>query len=89
MLKHLNGLVAALLAAVDTRDTGGQEAAQAALVDWCDRELVPHALCRSCRLSPALSLAGAVQGLHELVGRGHLGAHEHQPEQHDDGARHR
>ena len=44
MLKHLNGLVALLMAAVEARDAAAEETAQATLLDWCDSHLIPHAL---------------------------------------------
>lgn len=44
MLKHLNGLVSLLMEAVEARDTAAEGTAQATLLDWCDSELVPHAL---------------------------------------------
>ena len=43
MLRHLNGLVGLLTEAVESRDPSAEES-QAALLDWCDKELVPHAL---------------------------------------------
>ncbi len=44
MLKHLNGLVALLMEAVEAGDTAAEGTAQATLLDWCDSELIPHAL---------------------------------------------
>ena len=44
MLRHLNGLVGLLTEAVEAGGSGAAEQAQAALLDWCDKELVPHAL---------------------------------------------
>ncbi|TPV53164.1 hemerythrin domain-containing protein [Pseudarthrobacter phenanthrenivorans] len=44
MLKHLNGLVALLTQAVEAGDTAAGETAQATLLDWCDSQLIPHAL---------------------------------------------
>lgn len=44
MLKHLNGLVALLVEAVEARDAVAEGAAQATLLDWCDTQLIPHAL---------------------------------------------
>ena len=44
MLRHLNGLVGLLTEAVEARDPHAGEETQAALLDWCDKELVPHAL---------------------------------------------
>lgn len=44
MLRHLNGLVGLLTEAVEAGDPGAGQAAQATLLDWCDKELVPHAL---------------------------------------------
>ncbi|HKU01272.1 MAG TPA: hemerythrin domain-containing protein [Arthrobacter sp.] len=44
MLRHLNGLVGLLTEAVEADGSGAAEGAQAALLDWCDKELVPHAL---------------------------------------------
>lgn len=44
MLKHLNGLVALLVEAVEARDAAAEGAAQATLLDWCDTHLIPHAL---------------------------------------------
>ena len=43
MLRHLNGLVGLLTETVESRDPSAEES-QAALLDWCDKELVPHAL---------------------------------------------
>lgn len=43
MLRHLNGLVGLLTEAVEAREPSAEES-QAALLDWCDKELVPHAL---------------------------------------------
>lgn len=144
MLRHLNGLVGLLTEAVEARDPHAGEETQAALLDWCDKELVPHALAEEGPLyggphgmpearllvdgmlaehqvivglvdelrtadgvaaavaagaiqrifalhldkenrllmpfvleSPGLSLARAVEGLHELVGEG--AAHQHGP----------
>ncbi|GAB5079103.1 hemerythrin domain-containing protein [Arthrobacter sp. AD-310] len=158
MLRHLNGLVALLLEAVEAGDPAAGQAAQATLVDWCDAELIPHALAEEGPLysgphgtpegkllvegmlaehrvivdlveelrtstgvaaavagaavqrlfavhldkenrllmpfiaqSPDLSLAEAVQGLHELVGEEngeHHDAGRHHAEKHDDGTRH-
>ena len=156
MLRHLNGLVALLLEAVEAGDPAAAQA-QATLVDWCDAELIPHALAEEGPLysgphetpegkllvegmlaehrvivdlveelrtstgvaaavagaavqrlfavhldkenrllmpfiaeSPHLSLAGAVKGLHELVGEGggHHDAGRHHAGKHDDGTRH-
>ncbi|MFB0838400.1 hemerythrin domain-containing protein [Arthrobacter sp. E44] len=137
MLRHLNVLVGLLTETVEAGDAGAAQAAQATLLDWCDKELVPHALAEEGPLysgphgmpeakllvdgmlaehqvivglieelrtadgvaaavaagaiqrifalhldkenrllmpfviqSPALSLARAVEGLHELVGEG-------------------
>jgi len=142
MLWHLNGLVGLLTEAVEAGDPGAGQETQAALLDWCDKELVPHALAEEGPLysgphgmpearllvdgmlaehqvivglvdelrtadgvaaavaagaiqrifalhldkenrllmpfvvaSPGLSLAQAVEGLHELVGEG--AAHHH------------
>jgi Hemerythrin HHE cation binding domain len=44
MLKQLNGLVALLMEAVEAGDTEAEGTAQATLLDWCDSELIPHAL---------------------------------------------
>ncbi|UUL75186.1 hemerythrin domain-containing protein [Pseudarthrobacter sp. Fe7] len=44
MLRHLNGLVGLLTEAVEAGDTDAGQETQAALLDWCDKELVPHAL---------------------------------------------
>ncbi|TNB72114.1 hemerythrin domain-containing protein [Arthrobacter sp. BB-1] len=44
MLKQLNGLVALLMEAVEAGDSGAEGTAQATLLDWCDSELIPHAL---------------------------------------------
>ena len=44
MLRHLNGLVGLLTEAVEAGDPGAGQETQAALLDWCDKELVPHAL---------------------------------------------
>ncbi|MFC4396169.1 MULTISPECIES: hemerythrin domain-containing protein [Micrococcaceae] len=44
MLRHLNGLVGLLTQAVEAGDPAAGQAAQATLLDWCDKELVPHAL---------------------------------------------
>lgn len=146
MLRQLNALVGLLTEAVEARDPAAGQETQAALLDWCDTVLVPHALAEEgpmysgphglpeARLlvdgmlaehqvivglveelrtsegvaaavaagaiqrifalhldkenrllmpfiihSPGLSLAQAVEGLHELVGEGP--AHQH----HGDG----
>lgn len=44
MLKQLNGLVALLMEAVEAGDTEAERTAHATLLDWCDNELIPHAL---------------------------------------------
>ncbi|VXC22251.1 Hemerythrin [Arthrobacter sp. 9AX] len=44
MLRQLNGLVGRLTDAVQEDDAAAEQKAQAALLDWCDRDLVPHAL---------------------------------------------
>ncbi|MFP5312565.1 MAG: hemerythrin domain-containing protein [Actinomycetes bacterium] len=44
MLRHLNTLVGLLTEAVESGDPAASQQSQAALLDWCDRELVPHAL---------------------------------------------
>lgn len=44
MLRQLNALVGLLTEAVEARDPAAGQETQAALLDWCDRELVPHAL---------------------------------------------
>src|SRR6476661_1991324 len=44
MLKHLDGLVAHLIEAVEARNAAAEGAARAALLDWCENDLVPHAL---------------------------------------------
>lgn len=44
MLRQLNSLVGLLTEAVEARDPAAGQQTQAALLDWCDRELVPHAL---------------------------------------------
>lgn len=44
MLKQLDGLVAALVEAVEARNDAAEGTARAALLDWCDNDLVPHAL---------------------------------------------
>jgi len=142
MLRHLNGLVGLLTEAVEAAEPAAGQAAQATLLDWCDKELVPHALAEEGPLysgphgmpeakllvdgmltehhvivglveelrtadgvpaavaagaiqrifalhldkenrllmpfvvqSPGLSLAHAVEGLHELVGEGLSGHH--------------
>ncbi|GGI00268.1 hemerythrin domain-containing protein [Arthrobacter liuii] len=142
MLRQLNGLVGLLTEAAEARDADAVQTTQAALLDWCDKELVPHALAEEGPLysgphgmpeakllvdgmlaehqvivglvdelrtadgvaaavaagsiqrifalhldkenrllmpfvveSPGLSLAQAVEGLHELVGEG--AAHHH------------
>jgi len=142
MLRHLNGLVGLLIEAVEAGDAAAAQAAQSTLLDWCDKELVPHALAEEGPLysgphgtpeakllvdgmlaehqvivgqveelrtadgvsaavaagaiqrifalhldkenrllmpfvvqSPGLSLAHAVEGLHELVGEGRSGHH--------------
>jgi hypothetical protein len=142
MLRQLNGLAGLLFEAVEAGDSDAGQARQAALLDWCDKHLVPHALAEEGPLysgarglpearllvegmlaehqvivglvdelrtadgvsaavaagaiqrifalhldkenrllmpfiieSPGLSLAQAVEGLHELVGEG--GAHHH------------
>lgn len=146
MLRHLNGLVALLVDAVQAQDGAAEQKAQATLVDWCDGQLIPHALAEEGPLysgprdtpegkllvegmlaehrfivdlvaelrtatgvgaavagaaiqrlfavhldkenrllmpfiidSPHLSLAGSVEGLHELTGEGdghHAGTHD-------------
>ena len=147
MLRQLNALVGLLTEAVEARDPAAGQETQAALLDWCDRELVPHALAEEGPLysgphaapeakmlvdgmlaehqvivglveelrtadgvaaavaagaiqrifalhldkenrllmpfvmqSPELSLAQAVEGLHELVGEG--AAHHHHGQGH-------
>jgi len=147
MLRQLNGLAGRLLEAVEAGDPDAGQETQAALLDWCDQQLVPHALAEEGPLysgphglpearllvegmlaehqvivglveelrtadgvsaavaagaiqrifalhldkenrllmpfiieSPALSLARAVEGLHELVGEG--AAHHHGPGHH-------
>jgi len=142
MLRQLNALVGLLTEAVEARDPAAGQETQAALLDWCDTVLVPHALAEEGPLysgphglpeakllvdgmlaehqvivglvgelrtaegvaaavaagaiqrifalhldkenrllmpfiiqSPGLSLAQAVEGLHELVGEG--AAHHH------------
>jgi hypothetical protein len=142
MLRQLNALAGLLTEAVEARDPAAGQETQAALLDWCDRQLVPHALAEEGPLysgphampearllvdgmlaehqvivglveelrtadgvaaavaagaiqrifalhldkenrllmpfvieSPELSLARAVEGLHELVGEG--AAHHH------------
>ena len=144
MLRHLNGLVGLLTEAVEAADADAGRTAQATLLDWCDKELVPHALAEEGPLysgphgtpearllvdgmlaehkvivglieelrtsegvaaavaagaiqrifalhldkenrllmpfviqSPGLSLAQAVEGLHELVGEGAAHRHGH------------
>jgi hypothetical protein len=44
MLNQLEGLVALLLDAVEARNAAAEDTARAALLDWCDHDLVPHAL---------------------------------------------
>jgi hypothetical protein len=44
MLKQLTGLVARLLQAVEAGNAAAGETARATLLDWCQDELVPHAL---------------------------------------------
>ncbi|MEW1811181.1 hemerythrin domain-containing protein [Pseudarthrobacter phenanthrenivorans] len=44
MLKQLNVLVGLLTEAVEAGDAAAGQSTQAALLDWCDEELVPHAL---------------------------------------------
>ncbi|WAJ34781.1 hemerythrin domain-containing protein [Arthrobacter sp. FX8] len=147
MLRQLNALVGLLTEAVEARDPAAGQETQAALLDWCDTVLVPHALAEEGPLysgphglpeakllvdgmlaehqvivglvdelrtaegvaaavaagaiqrifalhldkenrllmpfiiqSPGLSLAQAVEGLHELVGEG--AAHHHGDGQH-------
>ena len=142
MLKRLDALASALIHAVTTRDAVAEHDAHEVLVEWCETELVPHALAEEGPLyggarnmpegtllvdgmlaehqvivglveelrgsagvdaavaagsirnifalhldkenrllmplivaSPALSLARAVEGLHELVGETHV--HQH------------
>ena len=142
MLKRLDALAAALIHAVTARDTVAEHDAHEVLVEWCETELVPHALAEEGPLygwarkmpegtllvdgmlaehqvivglveklrgsagvdaavaagsirnifalhldkenrllmpfivaSPGLSLARAVEGLHELVGETHV--HQH------------
>ena len=151
MLKQLKGLVALLMDAVEAGNAPDEEGARAAVLAWCDSELVPHALAEEGPLyggpratpearllvegmlaehrvivglveelrtstglsaavaagtiqhlfalhldkengllmpfiagSPDLSLAGAVQGLHQLVG----GAEGHHAEAHGSGHHH-
>lgn len=44
MLRQLNVLVGLLTEAVEAQDAGSEEKTHAALLDWCDTHLVPHAL---------------------------------------------
>ena len=44
MLRQLNALAGLLTEAVEARDPAAGQETQAALLDWCDRQLVPHAL---------------------------------------------
>lgn len=44
MLKRLRALIAALTHAVKARDTAAEHDAHEVLVEWCETELVPHAL---------------------------------------------
>ncbi|WP_346926713.1 hemerythrin domain-containing protein [uncultured Arthrobacter sp.] len=44
MLKRLDALASALIHAVTTRDTVAEHDAHEVLVEWCETELVPHAL---------------------------------------------
>lgn len=44
MLRQLNGMAGLLTEAVEAGDANAEQGTQAALLDWCDRELVPHAL---------------------------------------------
>ena len=44
MLKRLDALASALTHAVTTRDTVAEHDAHEVLVEWCETELVPHAL---------------------------------------------
>lgn len=44
MLGQLKGLVALLMEAVEAGDTEAERTAHATLLDWCDNELIPHAL---------------------------------------------
>ena len=44
MLKRLNALTATLTRAVETGDTVAEHDAHEVLVEWCETELVPHAL---------------------------------------------
>ena len=44
MLKRLEALIAALTHAVKSRDTGAEHEAHEVLVEWCETELIPHAL---------------------------------------------
>lgn len=44
MLKRLTALVAALTGSVEKRDAGGEHDAHEVLLEWCENELVPHAL---------------------------------------------
>lgn len=44
MLKRLTALVTALTNSVENRDAGGEHDAHEVLLEWCENELVPHAL---------------------------------------------
>jgi len=57
MLRRLEALVAALTRAVGARDTAGEHEAHEVLVEWCETELVPHALAEE---GPLYGGAGAV-----------------------------
>ncbi len=56
MLKRLHALVAALIQAVKAHDTVAEHDAHEVLVEWCETELVPHALAEE---GPLYSGVGA------------------------------
>ena len=72
MLRQLNVLAGLLTEAVEARDASAEQAAQASLLDWCDGELVPHALAEE---GPLYSGPRATPGARLLV-EGMLAEHK-------------
>jgi len=71
MLRQLNGLAGVLIEAVEARDSDAGPR-QAALLDWCDKHLVPHALAEE---GPLYSGAGGLPEARLLV-KGMLAEHQ-------------
>ena len=72
MLKRLDALASALTHAVTTRDTVAEHDAHEVLVEWCETELVPHALAEE---GPLYTGAGKLpQG--RLLVEGMLAEHQ-------------